>query len=99
MLHEEQHVPREGDNFVGNTKEKDKQLFGRSQALALILISLVFIAFIYALFTREKQKLDEEFEGIVTGSLNVHTQRNAAKISRMITDAKHAMQTAERMLR
>ena len=84
---------------MSNISKKRMPLFKKRSAWAFVFVGLVFIASIYSLFTRERRKLNAEFAGIVTGSLNIHTQRNAAEIDRMAADAERALRTAEAMLR
>lgn len=68
-------------------------------ALVVILCIFMFVVSIIILFTLEKRSLDKEYNSLIKGSLNIHTEQNAAHIDQAINDAERAIRTAETMLR
>lgn len=70
-------------------------LLKKRSAWVFILVALVFAAAIAALFTYERQRLDTEIERMITGSLNIHTEDDAAQIDNSIEDAGRALKTAQ----
>ena len=82
---------------MGNTKEKAAPIPAKKTVLVLTICGILFVLSIALLFMRERQRMDVEFENMITGSLEIHTHENAAQIDRAIADASSAVQTAEAM--
>ncbi|SHK00693.1 HD domain-containing phosphohydrolase [Desulforamulus aeronauticus] len=80
-------------------KQKNEPVLGKKSVLVLVLCSLLFVSSIILLFMQQKQRLNEEFESMVTSSLNIHTHNNAARINQVITDASSTIRAAEAMPR
>lgn len=80
-------------------QKKIKEIFRIRPALVFIFLGIVFVISITMLFAWEKRKLDAEFEGMISDSLNIHTKSNAQEINHIITDAEHAIKIARAMLR
>ncbi len=79
--------------------EKIASELKEKSTLVLILCGFIFVASIMLLFTHEKRKLDEEFESLITDSLNIHTLGDANRINQDIEDAGRALKTAETIFR
>lgn len=76
-----------------------KQVLKKRSTLLLIVVGLLFAAAITAMFAYEKQLLDSEFASMITGSLNIHTEEDAAQMNQAIGDAGRAIKTAETIFR
>lgn len=81
-----------------NRKKKATQIQKRTIILVLIFCGLVFGASIILLFTQQKQKLDEEFKGMIVSSLNIHTYSNTVAINQAIKDADDMLQIIKNAL-
>lgn len=81
-----------------NAKQKLILALKKGSVRGFVLIVLVFTMSIGLLLLWEKQKLDAEFERIVTASLNTNTQHTAVGIKRDIAGALKSLKTAEAML-
>ncbi len=84
---------------MGSIKEKIGPILRKRSVGVLVLSILVFAAAILLLFVQEKRHLDEEFQQMITDSLNIHIRSNVLQIDQAITAASDAMEMAGAMLR
>lgn len=82
-----------------NLTKKIIDVLKKRTALVVVLCIFMFVVSIIILFTLEKRSLDKEYNSLIKGSLNIHTEQNAAHIDQAINDAERAIRTAETMLR
>ncbi|MEM5770999.1 MAG: hypothetical protein AAGU32_22355, partial [Bacillota bacterium] len=78
-------------------REKAVSVLRKKPLLISVFCVVVLAASIILLFTQEKQRLDAEFESMITSSLNIHTHSNAVAINYAIADASDALSMAKRL--
>lgn len=80
-------------------KNKFVSFTNMRSVLILLLCVLLFITSIVLLFSRERAKLNAEYEGMISTALNIHTESDAEAIKNSIDGAKRSIQTTETMLK
>ena len=66
--------------------------------LLFIITIIVFASLVVTLFSRERTRLDTEYQALISESLNVHTDVEADDISAEISETGVALQAIERII-